>query len=114
MPPHNISELSIIVWERETTFDILRIITSNTAVPTDAALLPKTVNMEKKKAENNISPPSKILLSFTMPVNNAIKKIKMLQYNIPLRLCITGPGASLMLTQSAPKEMVIPKSILPK
>ncbi|MGH2563808.1 MAG: hypothetical protein ACRDE5_04815, partial [Ginsengibacter sp.] len=42
-----------------------------------------------------------------------MKKIEILQYNIPFRLCFTGPGASLILTQSAPKEMVIPVSVFP-
>jgi len=40
-------------------------------------------------------------------------KIKTEQKSIPFRLCFTGPGASLMLTQRAPNEIVIPNSRLP-
>lgn len=52
---------------------------SKAAVPMEVALLPNTVNMVKKKEEKRISNPDRRMLLFRNPVNNAIKKMKMLQ-----------------------------------
>jgi hypothetical protein len=69
--------------------------------------------MENKNEEAKIRMPNESILWFEKPVTSYIIKTKMLQYNIPFLLCTTGPGPSLILTHSAPKERVIPISICP-
>ena len=72
-----------------------------------------TMNIEKKKQNSRISRPSKYWFNLTKPVIKATRKIVRLQSNMAFRLCATGPGESVMLTQSAPSESVKPMSKWP-
>ena len=89
------------------------IMMSKAAMPTAEARVPNTVNMVKKNEANKRRKPITHIEWLAKPVSSDIIKTKPLQYNMPLRLCSTGPGASLILTHNAPVEISKPTSSLP-
>lgn len=112
-PPASTSRPSYKTFTGVAILSMRKTIINSTAVPSEAARLPNTENMVKKNEDNNMSRPIKKTLVFTIPVSKVIKKVNSMQYNMPLRLCSTGPGPSAILTQKAPVLIIMPRSILP-
>src|ERR1700761_453197 len=83
---------------------------SNDDVPTDAARLPYTINMEKRKEKRVTSKPSVKTFRRAKPVVTATTNRHRLPIPMALRLCCTGPGLSITQIQSAPNDNAIPRS----